>query len=71
MSERDVVLSVVVMIDEKGEHYGRVLIGEGAFITGPWTTVDALLHHVSRVAADHKQQSNTEHHGADARAWVV
>jgi transcriptional regulator with XRE-family HTH domain len=71
MKARNVVLSVVVTVDEKGDYHGSAMLGEVALVTGPWTTVDALLHHVGRVFAERKHQANTEHHDADARTWLV
>jgi len=67
MRKRDVVLSVSVTVDENGDYHGSAMIGEVALVTGPWTTVGALLEHVGRVFAERKQQSDAD----DAPAWVV
>ena len=69
MKARNVVLSVSVTVDENGSYHGSAMLGEVALVTGPWTTVGALLHHVGRAMAERK--SNTESHDADGRAWVV
>jgi hypothetical protein len=76
MKPRDVVLSVVVSIDEKGEFYGSAMLGEVALVTGPWTTLDALLHSVGREwAARQKLEAEDETDDVqdvqDARAWIV
>jgi hypothetical protein len=76
MKPRDVVLSVVVSIDDKGEFYGSAMLGEVALVTGPWTTLDALLHSVGREwAARQKLDVDAEPDGVqdvvDARAWIV
>jgi hypothetical protein len=75
MKPRDVVLSVVVSIDEKGEYYGSAMLGDTPLITGPWTTLDALLHSVGREWAARQRLPEAEPDGivdvADARAWIV
>jgi hypothetical protein len=73
MKPRDVVLSVVVSIDERGEFYGSAMLGDVALVTGPWTTLDALLHSVGREWAA-RQRLEAEPDDAvvdDARAWIV
>jgi hypothetical protein len=73
MKPRDVVLSVVVSIDEKGEFYGSAMLGEVALVTGPWATLDALLHSVGRAwAARQEADADAELQDVqDARAWIV
>lgn len=73
MKPRDVVLSVVVSIDKKGEFYGSAMLGEVALVTGPWTTLDALLHSVGREwAARQKLDAEPDDEVVeDARAWIV
>ena len=73
MKPRDVVLSVVMSIDEKGEFYGSAMLSEVALITGPWTTLDALLHSVGREWAARQQRDDDGEPDdvVDARAWIV
>lgn len=70
MSPRDVATVTVMQDADSAAFYARIQSGNVALVTGPWTTLDALMHHVAGVLAERRSKAAVEP-CKEPGCWVV
>lgn len=70
MSATDFATVTVMHDADAGTYYAGIRTGQVALVTGPWTTLDALMHHVAGVLAEQRSRAADEPPKAPG-CWVV